>query len=134
MAKAAKQINLMVVDDSTTMRKLIAGHAVKNPNVKVVAEASNAHDAISYFKKNKQLGINLVTMDITMPDRMGTNMDGVEAIKQLKALDPDVPIIVITALNDQKLAMAAILAGGDSIITKPISEDDVLGAIADVGF
>lgn len=134
MAKAAKQINLMVVDDSTTMRKLIGSHAVKNPNVKVVAEASNARDAISYFKKNRQLGINLVTMDITMPDRMGTNMDGVEAIKQLKALDPEVPIIVITALNDQKLAMAAILAGGDSIITKPISEEDVLGAIADVGF
>ncbi|EFG88226.1 chemotaxis protein CheY [Clostridium carboxidivorans P7] len=76
------------------------------------------------YKKERP---DVVTMDITMPD-----MDGIEAVKAIKAFDPSAKIIMCSAMGQQTMVMDAIKAGAKDFIVKPFQPDRVLEAIKKV--
>lgn len=127
-----KDVNIMIVDDSTMMRTIINRIASNLPNMKIVAEASNGLQALAFFNDRKP---NLITMDLVMP-----SMDGVETIKKLDAshkaaLEKNgTKILVISSLNDPDRAMDALEAGAHAFLQKPFSEAELLKAISDLGF
>jgi two-component system chemotaxis response regulator CheY len=87
----------------------------------VVGEASDGAQAV---EKYKELGPDLVTMDITMPE-----MDGIAALKEIKKLDPNARIIMCSAMGQQAMVIDAIQAGAKDFIVKPFQADRVIEAI-----
>jgi two-component system chemotaxis response regulator CheY len=111
---------VLIVDDAAFMRMMIKDILEKN-GFQVVGEASNGIKAVELYKKEKP---DVVTMDITMPD-----MDGIEAVKQIKATDPNAKVIMCSAMGQQSMVMDAIRAGARDFIVKPFQADRVLEAI-----
>lgn len=111
---------VLIVDDAAFMRMMIKDILEKN-GFEVVGEASNGIKAVELYKKEKP---DVVTMDITMPD-----MDGIEAVKEIKAFDPAARVIMCSAMGQQTMVMDAIRAGARDFIVKPFQADRVLEAI-----
>jgi two-component system, chemotaxis family, chemotaxis protein CheY len=114
---------VLIVDDAAFMRMMIKDILEKN-GFSVVGEANNGIKAVELYKQEKP---DVVTMDITMPD-----MDGIEAVKAIKAFDPAAKVIMCSAMGQQSMVMDAIRAGARDFIVKPFQADRVLEAIRKV--
>ncbi|MGL4739273.1 MAG: response regulator [Sarcina sp.] len=111
---------VLIVDDAAFMRMMVKDILEKN-GFEVVGEASNGLKAIELYKQERP---DVVTMDITMPE-----MDGIEAVKEIKKFDPNAKIIMCSAMGQQSMVMDAIKAGARDFIVKPFQADRVLDAI-----
>ncbi len=111
---------VMIVDDSMVLRDHIENYSVAN-NFEVVAKARDGADAVRKFELTKP---DLVTMDLTMP-----NVDGVECIRRIIAMNPKTKILVISALADKYTALMAISYGARGFLNKPFSEEELVDAI-----
>ena len=111
---------ILVVDDAAFMRMMLKDILEKN-EFEVVGEAENGAMAV---EKYKELEPDLVTMDITMPE-----MDGIEAVKQIRAIDSDARVIMCSAMGQQAMVIDAIQAGAKDFIVKPFQPDRVLEAV-----
>lgn len=120
----AKQIKLMIVDDSRTMRTTIANIAAHIPGLEIVGEAGNGADALPVYKK---IMPHVVTMDLTMP-----RMNGVETIENIIAHDPKARILVVSSLNDLNTALKAIEAGAQGFLHKPFSPDELCNKLKEI--
>jgi len=114
---------VLIVDDAAFMRMMIKDILEKN-GFEIVGEANNGLKAVELYKKEKP---DIVTMDITMPD-----MDGIEAVKEIKAFDPAAKVVMCSAMGQQSMVMDAIRAGARDFIVKPFQPDRVLEAIRKV--
>ncbi|GAE36039.1 response regulator [Halalkalibacter akibai] len=111
---------VLIVDDAAFMRMMIKDILSKN-GFDVVGEANDGAQAV---EKYKELQPDLVTMDITMPEK-----DGISALKEIKAIDPSAKIIMCSAMGQQAMVIDAIQAGARDFIVKPFQADRVLEAI-----
>lgn len=111
---------VLIVDDAAFMRMMIKDILEKN-GYEVCGEAPNGLVAVEMYNKEKP---DIVTMDITMPD-----MDGIEAVKNIRAADPNAKIIMCSAMGQQSMVMDAIKAGAKDFIVKPFQADRVLEAV-----
>ena len=111
---------VLITDDAAFMRMMLKDILIKG-GYDVVGEAINGADAI---EKYKELKPDLVTLDITMPE-----MDGIEAVKQIKAVNPAAKVIMCSAMGQQSMVMDAIKAGANDFIVKPFQADRVLEAV-----
>lgn len=84
---------VMICDDAAFMRMMIKDILTKN-GYEIAAEAENGQKAVEKYPEAKP---DLVLMDITMPE-----MDGIEALKKIKALDPGAKIIMCSAMGQQR--------------------------------
>ena len=112
--------SILVVDDAAFMRLMLKDILSQN-GYAVVAEAKNGVEAIEMYRKLK---VDLVTMDITMPE-----MDGITAIRQIKNFDPTARIIVCSAMGQQAMVLEAIQSGARDFIVKPFQAERVLDAV-----
>jgi two-component system, chemotaxis family, chemotaxis protein CheY len=111
---------ILVVDDAAFMRMMIKDILTKN-GYEVVGEAQDGAQAV---EKYKELSPDLVTMDITMPE-----MDGITALKNIKAFNSEAKIIMCSAMGQQAMVIDAIQAGAKDFIVKPFQADRVIEAI-----
>ncbi|MCQ2969686.1 MAG: response regulator [Clostridium sp.] len=111
---------ILIVDDAAFMRMMIKDILTKN-GYEVVAEAANGLEAVELYKAHQP---DLVTMDITMPE-----MDGIEAVKQIKVFNPGAKVIMCSAMGQQSMVMDAIKAGANDFIVKPFQAERVLEAV-----
>lgn len=111
---------ILIVDDATFMRMMIKDILEKN-GYEVIGEANNGITAV---EKYKELSPELVIMDITMPE-----MDGIAALKAIKASDPNATVIMCSAMGQQAMVIDAIQAGAKDFIVKPFQADRVIEAI-----
>jgi len=110
---------ILVVDDAAFMRLRLSS-LLKQAGHQVI-EAPNGAQALSTYQTEKP---DLVFMDITMPE-----MDGLEALKRLRASDPEAKVIMCTALGQQSMVLEAIKAGAKDFIVKPFQPDRVVQAV-----
>ena len=115
--------NIMIVDDSRILRKILTNTLVEAGHT-IVADAGNGKEALLLLEKIKP---DLVTLDITMP-----NMDGTEALKEIKAYDPNAKAIMITAAGQQNKVIEALKLGAERFITKPFDKDEIIKNIEEV--
>ncbi|RYM07173.1 response regulator [Sporolactobacillus sp. THM7-7] len=111
---------ILVVDDAAFMRMMLKDILTKN-GYEVVGEGANGQEAVAKYDELKP---DLVTLDITMPE-----MDGIEALKKIKALDPECKVIMCSAMGQQTMVIDAIQAGAKDFIVKPFQADRVIEAI-----
>ncbi|MBR0575982.1 response regulator [Proteiniclasticum sp. BAD-10] len=115
---------IMIVDDAIFMRMKLKDILEKN-GYEVVAEAQNGADAIEKYKSERP---EIVTMDITMPE-----MDGIQALKGIKKIDPQARVVMCSAMGQQAMVMEAIQSGAVDFIVKPFETDRVLDALVKAG-
>ncbi|GAF63702.1 chemotaxis protein CheY [Bacillus sp. TS-2] len=111
---------VLIVDDAAFMRMMIKDILIKG-GYNVVGEASDGVEAV---EKYKELSPDLVTMDITMPEK-----DGIAALKEIREINSAAKIIMCSAMGQQSMVIDAIQAGAKDFIVKPFQADRVLEAI-----
>lgn len=94
--------SILIVDDAAFMRMMIKDILVKN-GMEVAGEADNGNSAVSKFKELKP---DLVTMDITMPEK-----DGIAALKEILSMDKSAKVVMCSAMGQQQMVIEAIQAG-----------------------
>ena len=112
--------NILVCDDAAFMRMMIKDILTKN-GYNVAGEAENGLKAV---EKYSELKPDLVLMDITMPE-----MDGIQALKKIKEVDPTATVIMCSAMGQQAMVIESIQAGAKDFIVKPFQADRVLDAV-----
>ena len=115
--------NILICDDAAFMRMMIKDILTKN-GYNIVGEAENGAKAV---EKYAELKPDLVLMDITMPE-----MDGIEALKKIKAADANASIIMCSAMGQQAMVIESIQSGAKAFIVKPFQADRVLEAVQKV--
>ena len=111
---------ILVVDDAAFMR--VRAAKVLTDNGHEVAEAENGIEAIKKYVEWKP---DAVLMDITMPE-----MDGLTALKEIRKIDPNARIAMVTAMGQQAIVMQALKDGAKDFVLKPMQPDRVLAALA----
>ena len=115
--KADSKGRVLLVDDSKMSRKMLRA-ILEEAGYSIIAEATNGAEAVEAYKEHKP---DLVTLDITMPV-----MDGIEALKQLLVINPDVKAIMITAAGQQSKLIKALKIGAKKFITKPFEKEEII--------
>ncbi len=115
--------NILICDDAAFMRMMIKDILTKN-GYNVAAEAENGVKAIEKYTETKP---DLVLMDITMPE-----MDGIQALKKIKELDPGASVIMCSAMGQQAMVIESIQSGAKDFIVKPFQADRVIEAVKKV--
>ncbi len=114
---------ILIVDDAAfvrmTIKQMLEAHGYS-----VVGEAANGLEAVKMFSLVKP---DLVMLDITMPE-----MDGIEALKQIKQIDSGAKIIICSAMGQQERVAQAIQFGATDFIVKPFKEDRIIASVEKV--
>jgi two-component system chemotaxis response regulator CheY len=113
----------MIVDDSNIIRRRIE-RSQQIDRLEVVGSAANGRDAVDLFRSTRP---DVVTMDLTMP-----LMDGIECVEQLVAINPDVLILVVSALADKATAVEAIEKGANGFLCKPFTDRQLNDALEEL--
>jgi len=111
---------ILVVDDAAFMRMRMS--KILSEAGYTVVQAENGIDAIAKYQGGRP---DAVLMDITMPE-----MDGLTALKEIKAFDPSARIAMVTALGQQQVVLEAVKSGAKDFLVKPADPDRVLAAVA----
>ena len=111
---------ILVVDDAAFMRMMLKDILTKG-GYEVVGEAADGNEAVAKYNELKP---DLVTLDITMP-----NKDGIAALKEIKASNPSALCIMCSAMGQQSMVIEAIQSGAKDFIVKPFQADRVIEAI-----
>lgn len=110
---------VLVTDDAAFMRMMIKDILMKQGHE--VYEAKNGLDLLQKYPEVKP---DVVTLDITMPE-----MDGLQAVKELKKIDPDAKIIMCSAMGQQVMVMEAVQNGAIDFLVKPFQPERVVEAV-----
>lgn len=108
---------VLIVDDAAFMRLMLKTLLEKN-EFEVVGEAENGRIGV---QKCLELTPDIVTMDITMPE-----MDGIEALKEIKKHLPNTNVVMVTAMGQEKFIFDAVSSGAKGFLVKPFNEANVV--------
>ncbi|MGB0908911.1 MAG: response regulator [Nitrospirales bacterium] len=108
---------VMIVDDSKFVRAKLRD-IFEEGGYDVVAEAWNGTEAVRKYQENKP---NLLTMDIVMPE-----IEGIEAAKQILAIDPSAVIVMVSSLGMESKIKEALKVGAKNFIIKPFEPQRIL--------
>jgi two-component system NtrC family response regulator len=106
---------VLLIDDEESIRKVL-GFILEEAGYEVLT-ADSGRGGIEAAKKARP---DLVLTDIKMPDG-----DGITVLREIKALDPGIPVIILTAFGSIETAVEAMKLGASDYITKPISRDEL---------
>ena len=112
--------SILICDDAAFMRMMIKDILVKN-GYNIAGEAENGVKAVEKYQETKP---DLVLMDITMPE-----MDGIQALKKIKAIDANASVVMCSAMGQQAMVIESILSGARDFIVKPFQPDRVIEAV-----
>jgi|GEM_PF-1289737 len=109
-------VQALIVDDEDALRSILK-IALTYFGINVVAEATNGQEAIERYKEGKA---NVVLMDVNMP-----KMDGLTALTELRKIDPDVVVLLITASDDENLMDEGRKRGAKGFLRKPLRMEEL---------
>lgn len=116
-----KPIRIMIVDDHGMVRRGLAAYLISDPDLEVIAEASDGQEAI---KLCEQLMPDVILMDLVMPE-----LGGVAATRIIHKRWPEIQVIALTSFQDKELVQEALQAGAISYLIKNVSGEDLSEAI-----
>ena len=112
--------NVLIVDDAAFMRLMLKTMLEKN-SFNVVGEAENGALGVIKFK---ELSPDIVTMDITMPI-----LDGLQALKEIRKINPNANVVMISAMGQEHLVRDAVISGAKGFVVKPFKEEAIVKAL-----
>ena len=114
---------ILLVDDAAFMRMMLKNTLTQAGYTDLI-EAEDGVKAVEAYTAEKP---DLVFMDITMP-----NKDGLETLKEIKAMDPGATIVMCSAMGQETMVMDSIKSGAKDFIVKPFQAERVLEAVKKV--
>ena len=111
---------ILVVDDAAFMRMRMS-KILSEAGYEVV-QAENGIEAVAKYKGSRP---DAVLMDITMPE-----MDGITALKEIRAHDPSARVAMVTALGQQQIVLEAVKSGAKDFLVKPCESERILAAVS----
>jgi DNA-binding NarL/FixJ family response regulator len=115
---------VLVVDDHALMRTGVANIINQERDLEVIAEAGNGAEAVAAFERYHP--------DVTLLDLRMPVMEGVEAVRQIRAREPRARVIVLTTYDTDDEISRALKAGAKAYVLKDISADLLISCIRDV--
>lgn len=117
-------IKIMIVDDQELMRNGVSMVANSQPDLEVVGEASDGHEALELLRSRS---VDVVVMDVRMP-----RLDGVSATAEIQKL-PDPPkVLILTTFDLDENALAGLRAGASGFLLKDAPGEEIVAAIRHV--
>jgi len=110
---------ILIIDDDSFICEILKKH-LKNRKYQV----ETAYSAKSAFQIFKGSAIDLVLCDFRLPDS-----SGLEVLQKVRAMNADIPVIIMTAYADVRMAVKLMKMGADDYITKPIQQEELMGLI-----
>jgi putative nucleotidyltransferase with HDIG domain len=107
--------NILVVDDEEAIREVVS----------TMLESKGYHCAVAHNGRVAQDQIKKVTPDLILSDMIMPEMDGIKLLEWVRQYDPDVPVIMVTAIHDISTALEAIRRGAYDYILKPFEKDQL---------
>jgi DNA-binding NarL/FixJ family response regulator len=114
--------NILLADDHVMFRRGVRRIIQGIPDVEVLGEASDGFELLDLLKKTTP---HLVIMDISMP-----NLRGLEATREIKILNPDIKVLILTMHKDKEYLYHAFSAGAEGYLLKEDADSELLSAIA----
>ena len=124
VGSATPHARVLVVDDHSLLRTGVANIINQESDLEVVAEAANGRDAIDAFLVHRP---DVVLMDLRMPE-----MEGVEAVRRIREIDPQARVVVLTTYDADEDIARALQAGAKAYILKDIAADALVACVRDV--
>ena len=118
------KLRILIVDDHPIVRRGIAAMINQEANLEVCAEAEGYHEGLDAIREQKP---DLSIIDLTLPD-----ISGLELVKQVKALAPDMPMLVLSMHDETLYAERVLRAGARGYIMKQEGTEKLIDAIAAV--
>lgn len=116
-------MRVLIADDAMFMRNSLR-IILEKAGFEVVGMAENGEEAFAMYKSLKP---DIVTMDITMPV-----MDGLEALKAIRAYDKEAAVVMISAMGNEERVVAAVMSGAKNFIVKPFHAEKVIAVLSKV--
>ncbi len=114
-------VRILLAEDQALVRQGLKMMIETDQQLKVIAEASDGKEAVEQFQLHT---IDLVILDIRMP-----NMTGLEATKEIKRLDSQAKILILTTFADDEYALEALRAGAVGYLLKDADKERLLASI-----
>ncbi|MFN7980648.1 MAG: response regulator [Vicinamibacterales bacterium] len=113
------RIKVLVVDDSVVVRKMVTDVLAADPEIEVVGTAANGRIGL---QKITQVNPDIVTLDVEMPE-----MDGLQALAEIRKTHPRLPIIMFSTLTERggQATLEALSLGATDYVTKPANVGSV---------
>lgn len=119
-----EKISVLIADDHAIVRNGIAALLATEGDIDVIGEASNGKEAV---RAASDLHPDVILMDLVMPE-----MDGIQAIQQIRTDDPDARILVMTSFATDEMVFPAIKSGALGYLLKDSSPEELVAAIHQV--
>ncbi|MCH8069047.1 MAG: response regulator transcription factor [Candidatus Marinimicrobia bacterium] len=116
-------IKIFLVDDHAIIREGLKRIISKTDDIKIVGEAINSQEIISQALK-PDWDVDLVLLDITLPGR-----SGIDVLKQLKVLKPDLKFLVLSIHSEDQYALRVLRSGASGYMTKDSAPEQLIDAI-----
>jgi two-component system NarL family response regulator len=123
-AVARARVRVLVVDDHSLLRTGVANIINQELDLEVVAEAADGRGGVEAFRAQRP---DVTLMDLRMPE-----MEGVEAVRRIREIDPQARVIVLTTYDADEDIARALQAGAKAYILKDIAADALIACIRDV--
>lgn len=117
----AEEIRVLICDDHAVVRQGLRTFLETQPDIEVVGEAEDGAQAV---QRVRDLVPDVVLMDLVMP-----RLDGIEAIRQIRAVSPATKVLVLTSFTEDEKVFAAVKAGAAGYLLKDVQPQDLGEAI-----
>lgn len=116
-----KKIRVLLADDHTILRQGIRSLLEHEPDIEVIAEAEDGHQAVKIAAQQKP---DVILMDIAMP-----RLNGLEATSQIKKIYPEAKVLILTMHDNEEYIRRALASGAMGYILKDAASRELLNAI-----
>jgi two-component system NarL family response regulator len=119
-----KRIRILIADDHTVVREGLVSLVKRKSDMVIVAEARNGREAVDLWKEHRP---DVALLDLRMPE-----LDGVSAIKEIRELDPNAHIVVLTTYDGDEDIYRAIKSGAKAYLLKDTARDALVDCVRKV--
>jgi DNA-binding NarL/FixJ family response regulator len=117
-------IRILIADDHAIVRAGLQQFIADEPDLEVVGEAGTGTEALAFIRSQP---CDVVLLDISMPD-----LNGVDALLQIRRVKPDLPVLILTAYPEEQYAVSLLRAGASGFVRKESAPEQLIAAIRTV--
>lgn len=114
-------LKILIADDHPVVRQGVKQILAEELQLKQFGEARNAREVLENVSKKKW---DILILDINLPD-----MSGLEILRQLKKVHPDLPVLVLTVFDEDQIAIRVLKAGASGFVTKETMPNELIAAV-----
>ena len=117
-------MKVLIVDDHPVVRMGIKQMLAEEPDITTTTEATSVSEMMEYVRQEDW---SVIVLDITLPDR-----SGLEALKDVKAMRPELPVLILSMHPEDQYAVRVLKAGASGYVTKESAADELAKALRKV--